>query len=166
MEDLYLEQLYDLIKLDEQLLDYGLLMEYLTETEFVWFVANDDNRARDGEALREKYGSYYRGPCTVLEMLIGLASRVEENIMGDPNDVDHTDFWFWAMINNLGLDRYDNRNFKYDSVDFIVKRWLERKYRADGTGGLFPLKYPVENQKDVEIWFQMCEWLNENYEIE
>lgn len=165
MRDKYLEWLFNIIKLDEQAFDYSLLMEQLFETEFEWSVENDDNRAKDGEALRNEYGYRFGGPCSVLEMMIGLARRIETDIMGDPNDVDHTDFWFWKMVENLGLLVYSDRNFKYDSVNYIIRRLIERKYKADGNGGLFPLKYPEEDQRNVEIWFQMCEWLNENYEI-
>ena len=33
----------------------------------------------------------------------------------------------------------------------------------NGTGGLFPLKRPRVNQRRVEVWYQMSEYLMENY---
>ena len=35
----------------------------------------------------------------------------------------------------------------------------------DGFGGLFPLKHAKKDQRKVEIWYQLQNWLMENYEF-
>ena len=42
---------------------------------------------------------------------------------------------------------------------------LAREYSDNGHGGLFPLKNPKKDQRKVEIWYQMTEYINENYPI-
>jgi hypothetical protein len=36
---------------------------------------------------------------------------------------------------------------------------------TDGSGGLFPLKNPQQNQRTTEIWYQMNAWLMENSNV-
>ena len=57
------------------------------DREFYWFVNNDDNRASDGQYLRilfeqEMHDNNYFGdinvPCTMFEMLIALAMRIDD----------------------------------------------------------------------------------------
>ena len=145
---------------------YFHLLDYLYYKEFTWILEMDENRAADGECLRNEYewDGRFDG-CSCLEMMIALAQRCEHSIMGDPKGIDQTYKWFWDMIENLGLDQYDDNNFSFDLVDDIVFDWLNRNYKYNGEGGLFPLKHPRQDQKEVEIWFQMCAWLNENYEL-
>ncbi len=64
-----------------------------------------------------------------------------------------------------------------DQVDMILDRMVERTYKRNGEGGLFPLRgpkccgdvlieegvYPLRDQRGVEIWYQMCDWMLENY---
>lgn len=45
-------------------------------------------------------------PCSVLEMIIALAIRLEEHIMDDPDIGNRTGQWFWDMIVSLGLGFY------------------------------------------------------------
>ena len=136
-------------------------LKLLFNTEFTYKCANDDNRASDGIELRYRFDKDYihddDWPCSVLEMMIALADRCDKNIMGEPGDPDNTAKWFWVMMNNL-----DMATTKED-LEIIVKKMLDRKYDRDGFGGLFPLKYPNEYQRNVEIWFQLCAYLDENY---
>lgn len=166
--------------------DFTELYRYLHRKEFYSKLALDDNRAADGIDLRRIFiEEYYisdevnpdakeglldsiSGPCTVLEMLVALATRVESFMM-DLNKGDHTWMWFKHFIFNLGLDRFDDQNFyknksKYD-LDGIIETFLDRKYAKNGVGGLFPLKGDVEtDQTKVEIWYQMLSWVNQNQE--
>jgi hypothetical protein len=100
------------------------------------------------------------GPCTVLEMMIALANRCEETIMDDPDIGDRTGQWFWGMITNMGLgsmsdDRYDRRY-----VEYVITRLLDREYEPDGTGGLFTVRDCDRDMRDVEIWYQLCWYLD------
>lgn len=140
-------------------------------------IETDKNRANDGLQLRvafmERYGaggsSANRGPCTMLEFLIGLAGRISYIMGTDSNDL-HTAHYFWQMIENLRLaklsdDRYEELNGDF-FVGEAVDRVLYRNYGWDGSGGLFPLKRCVRDQRQVEIWYQMQSWLLESGDVE
>ena len=85
------------------------------------------------------------GPCRVLEMLIGLAYRLEFEMLGGRFERPAS-AWFWVLIDNLGLKWCDNeaylKDITVDQVDVIVLNMLERRYNEDGNGGLFPLIDP------------------------
>jgi protein involved in sex pheromone biosynthesis len=104
----------------------------------------------------------------MLEMLIALAIRCEEQ-MSNPKEGDRTCKWFWEMIQNIELDSYtDSDYFNLDGpvmVDKILTNVLERNYKHDGKGGLFPLKKAKGDQRNVEIWYQMSAYLLENYYV-
>lgn len=149
---------------------YGEYIELLFELhtiKFRQFVAHDDNRIADGLRLRLDYGvgGAVKGPCTVLEMLVALAIRIGDEIMPDFDGVRDASYWFWLMIGNLGLLEFDDHHWDRHSVDRIVEGWMDRKYRSNGCGGLFPLKYATQDQRDVEIWYQCQAYIMENYDI-
>jgi hypothetical protein len=100
------------------------------------------------------------GPCSVLEMMIALAIRCEETIMDDPDIGDRTRQWFWGMIINLGLGGMTDANFDPDFVDDSVLRFLNRDYEPDGRGGLFTIRNCHRDLRDVEIWYQLCWYLD------
>lgn len=173
----YFQWLCGLVHADDPDCSFYSLMRALFDHEFRWFVDNDGNRAEDGELLRDDFidqnlyidYSSIGGPCRVLEMLIALAGRIDEDIMWTPDD-DRSIVWFWEMISNLGLDEYDDEHWTEPNsratVDLILDRWLDRRYRPDGIGGIFPLAGSVEDQRDVEIWYQMNAYFLENYGVE
>lgn len=151
-------------------ISYKKLFSYLHDTEFRYLIPMDANRAEDGLDLRYRFpyevsgiddiGRYLKGPCSVLEMLIALAIRCEETIMDDPLYGDRTGQWFWGMITNLGLGSMNDERFDLDRVEDIVERFLERDYEPDGTGGLFTIKNCDCDLRDVEIWHQLCYYLD------
>jgi hypothetical protein len=125
----------------------------------------DRNRAIDGICLREKYGcsnSLLNEPCSVLEMLIALAARMENQIMSSFDAGDRTGQWFWTMINNLELNKLDDDHFNAELADYYIDRFLYREYEFDGSGGgLFVLDRPPQDLRDVEIWIQANWYLGE-----
>ncbi len=147
---------------------YRSLFELLYDIEFTFYIRNDLNRARDGVDLRYRYAIYKKdesvmdildGPCSVLEMMVALAVRCEETIMDDPRYGDRTSQWFWSMLSNLGLaymtdDRFDKQIAIKKIYDF-----LERQYDADGKGGLFYIKGCKDDLRELEIWTQLCWYL-------
>lgn len=149
---------------------YSSLFHELFTTEFKWMIPMDENRAADGLYLRSEYANETGGftdqysKCSFLEMLVSLSIRCENDIMGEP-DVDHTREWFWRIIYNLGLEKYDNAHYNPIKVKDILERVCFREYDADGSGGMFPLKNPPGDQRQVEIWYQMGSWLNENFDL-
>lgn len=123
-------------------LSYLLLMRTLFKKTFYWSVDDDKNRAYDGTYLRELFYeeaalSDILGPATVLEVLVGIATRMEHDILGDPAQGDHVHTWFWEMIENLGLDRYSDDKFDVGEVIFILDKWMDRDYSRNGRGGIF-----------------------------
>lgn len=158
---------------------YRGLLYVLFEKEFYHTVPNDDNRSSDGITLRQEYISLMgfdkddrkeerlalSGPCRFLEMLIALSRRCEDDVMYDPKKGDQTRNWFFLMIQNLGLDIYYDANFDCTSqanISKVIDIVIDRQYSENGDGGLFPLKNPKQDQRKVEIWFQLVAWLNEN----
>lgn len=142
------------------------LLAYLHETEFVYLIPKDVNRANDGINLRwrfeceEHHSSNHHGPCSVLEMMVALAVRCEEAIMDNPSYGDRTGQWFWGMIVNLGLGSMSDSNFDRRYVEETVNRFLNREYEPDGRGGLFRVKQCTQDLRDVEIWYQLCWYLD------
>lgn len=171
VRDEYFEWLTFLVDLNR---DSMLLAKALHEIEFYSIIANDDNRAEDGKMLRNIFKdetlfddySSLDGPCSVLEMLVGLSIRME-SILEDPEEEDRTPAWFWLMLTNLGLNHLTDDNYKRLNGDLKVRKVIEdllgRDYSRSGKGGLFPLKDAKKDQRKVEIWYQLSSYLIENY---
>lgn len=98
--------------------------------------------------------------CSVLEMMVALAIRCEESIMDDPNMGDRTGQWFWGMVVNLGLGSMTDAFYDEQVVDDILARFLNRKYEPDGKGGLFTVRHCEQDLRKVEIWHQLCWYLD------
>ena len=131
-----------------RILDYEDLLRRLFNTEFIYCVDFDSNRAVDGTDLRRKFirskgfpenyeQEFLDGPCSVLEMMVALAIRCERTIMDDPKIGDRTGQWFWTMINTLGLGAMSNDHFNLNRCDLVLDRFLNREYKRNGEGGLF-----------------------------
>lgn len=148
---------------------YRKLLTFLHDVEFTYFVPHDENRAEDGEELRYRYCCahscedleyYLSGPCSVLEMMVALAIRCEENIMDDPIIGDRTAQWFWSMVTNLGLGSMTDNKYNEWLVNDVITRFLDRDYDYDGSGGLFRVKHWHRDMRDAEIWHQAMAYLN------
>lgn len=150
---------------------YRRLLTELHDTEFTYLIPKDANREDDGIELRWRYASEFEDreyvmdclyrPCSVLEMMIALAIRCEEDIMDDPGIGDRTGQWFWKMITNLGLGAMTDRRYDQDYVDSVIDRFLKREYDPDGRGGLFTVTDCEYDLRDVEIWTQLL-WFLDN----
>lgn len=176
LENDYFDWLYNII--DDSDYNYEYLINHIYDKEFneetTLLIDKDRNRIDDALRLREDFiveqlsredeslVSIFRNrPCSLLEVLIALAYRME-----DVMEIDRFPIWFWEMLSNLGLEEFDNDHFdvkQIRKVDSIINRWLDRRYSHDGTGGIFPLKDPPKDQRNEEIWYQMSAYLIENY---
>jgi len=147
---------------------YTDLMGQLHSKEFVWVVPNDDNRLEDAMDLRHQFlnetgitnpGELLMGvpPLSVLEVILGLSIRCAFNGGGYPPH------WAWRLIENLDLHNMSDplSTRKQEKVDDILDTFIWRQYEYDGVGGLFPLAHPKEDQRKVEIWYQMNAYLDE-----
>lgn len=149
------------------------LLEHLHTIEYRYLIPKDRNRAEDGKDLRRHFAlsnGYERtidsvidaldGPCSVLEMLMALAIRCEETIMDDATRGDRTGQWFWGMIVNLGIGDMTDIRFDPDIVDEAIGRFLNHEYAPDGEGGLFRIRGCRYDLRKIEIWIQLCWYLD------
>lgn len=168
----YFEWMIDLVCHDRYAKDisYRKLLTYLYNTEFIYSIKRDSNREEDGKNLRYRFAItaskchdadlYLEGPCSVLEMMIALAIRCEESIMDNPEYGDRTNQWFWGMINSLGLGSMTDEIFDEPYVESCITRFLKRKYSPNGQGGLFTIRNCNRDLRKVEIWYQLCWYLD------
>lgn len=154
---------------------FSELLSLLHRIEFTYLIPMDQNRAEDGINLRYRYAitsddcpysvpdvlDALDGPCSVLEMMVALALRCEEDVMDDPGIGDRTRQWFWGMITNLGLGGQFDGNFNQSYIEEVVGRFLARDYAPDGQGSLFTVKYPPQDLRYVEIWVQLLWYLDD-----
>jgi hypothetical protein len=65
------------------------------------------------------------------------------------------------MIVNLGLGDMMDSRFEEYYVEETISIFLNRKYEADGRGGLFTVKHGERDLKHVDLWTQMLWYLYE-----
>ena len=152
---------------------YSKLLWYLHEIEFTFIIPMDENRCVDGVELRYRYGRLHNiegpviascldvTPCSVLEMMVALAARCEDNIMVDPAYGSRPGRWFWMMIRSLGLGNMSDGNFDIEYANSIIWRFLNREFERDGKGGLVYIPGTQYDMRSMEIWYQMQRYLIE-----
>lgn len=149
---------------------YERLFTALYGMEFVWRHPMDRNRAFDALELRNLYfeETGHKALNTfansnVLELIISIARRM--NFICSSFNEDKTKIIFWRLIANLDLammsDPEYNRSGGDSRVHSIIDRFLNRQYEPTGEGGLFPMQNPREDQREVEIWYQMNQYLSD-----
>lgn len=145
---------------------YWDLLRIMYDKEFIELVPNDDNRIKDGLALRVEFCHDKRirpnsldnlGPGTFLEVLIGLSRRLAFAAGGDAPG------WAWQLVVNLELHKMHDplSRRKAHQANDILDAVVERTYQPDGYGGFFPLAWPDEDQLQVELWYQMAAYIDE-----
>lgn len=146
---------------------YKKLLMALHNIEFRYSIEYDENRALDGENLRWYFVDdggdrdilEWEESCTVLEMLIALSYNMEK-IMDDP-EVDHgVGHWFWIMIDNLDLIGMTDSKINLKYVRQRINSFLDREYEPNGEGGIIKITNCRDDLRDVEIWYQMCWYLD------
>lgn len=172
LDNLYIEWLYrnymGAVSNPNPAKSHWELAKQLYETPFTWLIADDANRAERGKELRQDFIrecdiedveiNWLQIDCSVLEMLISLSCRASFETWGAPGD------WFWKFLENLELNGYNDRVYStaiMEEVDAVVRRWLDREYEKDGVGGLFPRKHATQDQRHVNIWYQLQGYLLE-----
>lgn len=172
VNNVYFEWLYDTVCKDRYSseISYRKLFMHLHRKTFTYSIARDENRAEDGISLRRRFAleyhivenadEYIDGPCSVLEMMIALAIRCEETIMDDPSMGNRTKQWFWKMVANLGLGDMNDDIYNKNFVERTIQRFLDREYEPNGKGGLFVIRNCDYDLRTVEIWHQLCWYLD------
>lgn len=145
---------------------YVELCHLMHQKEFVPFIPNDDNREADGRDLRSEF-CYTRNmptdtyktvaPASFLEVLVALSRRLSFAAGGQAHG------WAWQLLENLGLTKMTDKLSvrKAKQVDDILDACIWRTYGPDGQGGFFPLAWPDEDQRKVELWYQMAAYIHE-----
>lgn len=170
----YLKWLYDAV-FDEHD-NYIRLATILHDIPFTYILDRDENRAMDGIELRYKfmcansmYDKDYEDifgdePCSVFEMLVALAVRIEDQFMDNLEDY-RVPKWFSIMLTNLGLAPYTDSYFNNWGMEYEVKgiidNFLNRTFKPDGYGSIFTTKRDVD-MRDVEFWCQATWYLSDN----
>lgn len=182
LKDQYFEYLYRFVGgSDIPHRGYRFLLQVLQDEPFIWTVPNDNDRVQDGLLLRKLFFDDYdiydfetadshTHTCSVFELLVGLVLRMEEIIAEplQPNGELRPSL-FMELLNNLELTEYTDRGFSTHDRVFVehkLKFFLNRTYDRDGKGGIFPLIRSRMDQRNVELWYQMNQYIDENYMYE
>ena len=163
----YLQWLYNFIG---NYSGYTKLLEYLYQVDYIWIIPMDENRANDGLNLRNRFCDLYHldgsqlenifgsKPCSMLEMMIALSIRIEDDFMGTENS-NNIPRWFWSMIHSLGLQFNRDEHFSQEKADSIILQFIEHRYSSDGRGSLFYVPMRNVDFRNLQIWDQMNQWL-------
>lgn len=156
---------------------YYDLLFYLHNTNYVPFFEDDEHRYEDGLALRERFSIITNvreeeeeilmmaSHCSMLEMMVALSLKCEEQIMYDPEYGNRTKQWFWGMIRSLGLNKYHDIYIHehpeaVQEIKDILFRFMNNAYEPTGEGGLFTVPKIKENLSEQSIWYQLMRYLD------
>lgn len=169
----YFKYLCDQVRLGKRN-GYEQLMLSLFETDFIFLLADDENRVIDGMEERERFMYSNNNvktvekiflqedfPCSVMELMIGISKRMD-NFIYSIDEGSKINKCFYTLLDNLNLSKFNDKNFDRISVDIILTNFVNRKYRPNGQGSLFPLKYPEKDMRNIPIYLQMTAFLNEH----
>lgn len=176
MTNEYLEWLIDryLLWNEEPRQSHSHLASVMHEVPFVPKLRRDQNRASDGMYLRNHFTGDtgfidgFPEECSMLELFGGIADRIE--FMYPDNTPDQ---WFTQLLLNAKLVEYNDFRMELlweKSVTKIKNRLAminDRTYSSNGEGGLFPLPNEdgdFQDQREVEIWYQISAWLSFQYD--
>ena len=154
---------------------YLELLHVLNDIPFEWSLEGDENRQKDAQDLRYLFGMAYGYedaqicneldivPPSMLEVIVALINRVQDNILYDPEREDPNQEIFIDILKSLRIDDYKGMLSDEDRHDILdaVYRFFDRDYSYFGEGGLFVVNNPKADMRDTEIWFQFMWYLNE-----
>lgn len=154
---------------------YDKLLYHLFQTPFLVYHEADNNRAVDGYNLRLRYSVVENlrfeeeavlknallpnDNISLLEVILALAIKIEENIMRDEEYGDRTRQWFWFMLHSLGVAKYHDKVYDQEEVDKILYTFNHTQYEKNGKGGLFWVPNTKEDLRKKDIWYQLMRYL-------
>ena len=171
MSELYFKWLINHIDYDNE--DDELFIYDLFLCEFRWIHPNDVNRKMDAFELRRDFsideGLYYSEYETFksvkpncLEVLIALAQRISDDILDECESGYGTDGWFWELVKIFGL-RHTRlpKTFKY----FELTKEFQK---GNISSKKVTKRYQKGNKKvtDLEIWYQIADYISNFYDME
>ena len=165
---------------------YLSLCEQLQESEFLPILEMDENRCDECRILRKDFAEYYTDYAfeesgivdildgtygengTMMELMTVLAEKMKYDL-DDSEYEDGIGKWFREMLENCGLIHATNQKMKeekeVEEVNDILATVIFRRIGWDGEGGLFPLRWPKNDQRYEELIIQMNNYIEENYDI-
>lgn len=152
--------------------EYSKLLTLLYETTYVPTLVDDENRREDGDALLRQYCREYgydippvdegiSDKCSVLEMLIAFATRINTELVGDPSG-SYVGLWLARMLENLGIYKYDDAHWSRIKVARKVWIWMHKK----GDVALFPITLFSDLEQDsrkISEWERVNMFLNAQF---
>lgn len=172
LDDMFLTWLYSqvgYVEAKDRSLTYWKLFRQLYTIEYVWLIHNDDARLEDAKTLRLEFlaqngidardvdPDWLEIGCSVLELMVAMSRRLEFQAEKT------SPYWFWILMDNIGLRRFTDatRQYPHQHVEDVVYTVIFRQYTRHGTGGFFPLSGPCEDQRSVELWYQLSAYVLE-----
>lgn len=148
------------------------LLRQLYMTPFRVTMLMDENRVGDGLTLRYRYAIHANlsnaaremlkdiRPCSILEVMLGLALRFEEEYVVPPDGdiLTGVSSTFNYMIRSLCLIDFDDAHYQPEIVQKILVRFMDRTNWPDGRGGLFYIPDAQEDMRQLELWDQLMRW--------
>lgn len=174
LEEHYFTWLVKKIANDRVYPRYKKLFKTLYSTRFRYedMKPLDVERAKDGKSMRyvfeRRMDDYLHDvsgrefieledkESNMLEMMVALASRIEDAFMGDEAEGDRTPQWFWEMLSNLGIGYMSDEQFNQNEYDRCMHNFFRYSYDSNGKGCMFRSeKYSVYQMAEKDIWYQM-----------
>lgn len=163
------EQVFDPQPDDRE--NYFTVCGIMHQVIFRDMVPHDSNRIAEAAGLRNGFVKFAGsvGPveqaelmspnASVFEVLVALTDRAQFIVpLGRKT-------WFRVFIEKLELykwnDLYCGRRSTFP-IERAIHIFNNREYQPNGLGGIFPLRYPKEDQRGVELWYQMGAYMTEN----
>lgn len=144
---------------------------FMHQVAFRILVPHDANRAGEAAGLRNGFKDFagsigpleqadlMRPDASVFEVLVALTDRANFIV---PLSMKT---WFRVFLENLGLDKWNDKYSGRRStfpIERIINTFNNREYSYyGGNGGIFPLTSSREDQRGVELWYQMGAYMTE-----
>ena len=146
---------------------HRMLLRKLYDTPFRVTMLMDENRVGDGLALRNRFDTtgnrlLLARPCRVLEVMLAMAVRFEEEYIPHYEDEAPIERWFTPMIFALGLQSQNDNVFDPFVVERALRCLLDHGYSPEGKGGLFYVPGTEMDMRYLELWQQMLIWMEAN----
>lgn len=147
---------------------WSRLIVLLSSLEFAMpgpnHITEDTNRIGDAIWFRKRWhiGAGYSDEeikeflaqrVSILEIMCSLAEQCEK-ILRTAESGDRTAWWFWSMVDSMGLADETNDNFHPIAVRDAVNRVNYREYGYCGDGGLFCVPNADTDFRNIELWIQ------------
>ena len=171
---MYYNWLLDAVTTKQEQQTYSLVFMELYCVEFTSYDEFDDNLKENARGMREDFYRFSKTArklidiygeidfeTNILEIMIYLATRLENTIMSNPDYGDRTGLWFWYMMESLDIIQYDNLRYDEPEVDQKLDNFIERRYEKNGFGGLFTVEKSRFDARKTNIWQQAMEFVTD-----